>query len=520
MIVSEIIVKFTDMKRVILICLALWSASAFAQRTGVREEVLSDWNKASGLDGLYDFTPKASTPAPKGYEAVYISHYGRHGSRYAYTESAYTVFFNLLSEGRRQDNLTPYGEALLERVQPFWDNVRYRVGDLTPIGWEQQQRIAEIMVKSFPTVFGKGSVVDACSSSSVRSILSMSSCCAALSRLSPQSSVYEHQGKTDIQATRPNQGRNIFAYKGPALAFPYPESSETFFLRHLPGYNDILARVFKDTDSCLGSVNPYDLFFNIYMLVAGQNSLPQEQRLDLSGLVTPQEFATLWEIDNYERFREYFSYRTPCSSIVDDMVEKADAALMGGVRGADLRFGHDHVLMALLMIMDIDDFDHIPEAADDLVYYFQTFRSPMSTNIQMVFFAPKKNKPGDVLVKFLLNGEAWNRKETCLIAKDEEGKQLKIFSKNSSDSARNDRPGRTVTFISWDGKEWTADSWGEIIPTLAGKNFTVDEDYYFLMGDHRNNSNDSRSVGAVERSMIIGHVRRVVFPFSGWRAVR
>ena len=393
------------MKRVILICLALWSAAAFAQRTGVREEVLSDWNKASGLDGLYDFTPKASTPAPKGYEAVYISHYGRHGSRYAYTESAYTVFFNLLSEGRRQDNLTPYGEALLERVQPFWDNVRYRVGDLTPIGWEQQQRIAEIMVKSFPTVFGKGSVVDACSSSSVRSILSMSSCCAALSRLSPQSSVYEHQGKTDIQATRPNQGRNIFAYKGPALAFPYPESSETFFLRHLPGYKDILARVFKDTDSCLGSVNPYDLFFNIYMLVAGQNSLPQEQRLDLSGLVTPQEFATLWEIDNYERFREYFSYRTPCSSIVDDMVEKADAALMGGVRGADLRFGHDHVLMALLMIMDIDDFDHIPEAADDLVYYFQTFRSPMSTNIQMVFYAPRKNKPGDVLVKFLLNGE-------------------------------------------------------------------------------------------------------------------
>ena len=50
--------------------------------------------------------------------------------------------------------------------------------------------------------------------------------------------------------------------------------------------------------------------------------------------------------------------------------------------------------------------------------------------------------------------------------------------------------------------------------------YTVPEGKYFVMGDHRNNSNDSRSVGAVERSMIIGHVRRVVFPFSQWRGVR
>ena len=58
-----------------------------------------------------------------------------------------------------------------------------------------------------------------------------------------------------------------------------------------------------------------------------------------------------------------------------------------------------------------------------------------------------------------------------------------------------------------------------MIPELSGKNFTVDEDYYFLIGDHRTNSNDSRSVGAVERTMIIGHVRRVVFPFGSWRGV-
>ena len=137
-------------------------------------------------------------------------------------------------------------------------------------------------------------------------------------------------------------------------------------------------------------------------------------------------------------------------------------------------------------------------------------------------------KKGDTLtvsgsstdLQFLLNGEEWIRKKTCIVAKDEEGKQLKIFSKKVNEKARNGKQEETVTAISWDGKEWTAETWGEIIPTLANKTFMVDEDYYFLMGDHRNNSNDSRSVGAVERSMIIGHVRRVVLPFKNWRGVK
>ena len=50
--------------------------------------------------------------------------------------------------------------------------------------------------------------------------------------------------------------------------------------------------------------------------------------------------------------------------------------------------------------------------------------------------------------------------------------------------------------------------------------FTVPEGEYFVMGDHRNNSNDSRAQGTITRDMIIGHVRFVFFPFNAWRGVK
>lgn len=73
--------------------------------------------------------------------------------------------------------------------------------------------------------------------------------------------------------------------------------------------------------------------------------------------------------------------------------------------------------------------------------------------------------------------------------------------------------------ITYDGTQVTATNAAEMLQGLTGKTFTVGQDYFFVMGDHRNNSNDSRSQGPITRDMIVGHVRTVLFPFGQWRGV-
>ena len=66
---------------------------------------------------------------------------------------------------------------------------------------------------------------------------------------------------------------------------------------------------------------------------------------------------------------------------------------------------------------------------------------------------------------------------------------------------------------------WYLDAEAQNANPLAGRSFTVEDDYFFVMGDHRNNSNDSRAQGAIRRSYVMGHVQQVLFPFNAWRGI-
>ena len=394
------------MKRLstILLAVLICCLYATAQRTGVWDEVRADHRLASGLDNVYSFDVPALSKRPRGYREFYISHYGRHGSRYAYTAKTYNCLKNAMEAASLDDNLTEYGKFLKEELAPFFKTVEYRVGDLSPLGWQQQKRIAQVMVKSFPRAFRRGAVVDACVSPSMRSAMSMTSLCLSLGQLRPKMSIYEHQSIEDIQATRPNHGgHNPFAYNSIFPPSPCTEPIADYLERKLD-LDAILGRIFKNPQKIDFGATRVWVADYLYMLVGGMHSLEGYVDIpDVSGIFTNEEYAAMWEVDNYLRYHEYYKYQGTCCSIYDDIIAKADARIASGKRGADLRFGHDHVMMALLMIADINDFGHPVDNADDLALWFQTFESKMGTNLQLVFYKPcRKGKP--ILVKLLFNG--------------------------------------------------------------------------------------------------------------------
>ena len=94
--------------------LLLISASLLSQTT--KEEFLKNRRHASGIYQPYFFEATKSTPAPKGYTPFYISHYGRHGSRWVQTPDTYTYPQEILSKAHKERVLTPLGESVYERV--------------------------------------------------------------------------------------------------------------------------------------------------------------------------------------------------------------------------------------------------------------------------------------------------------------------------------------------------------------------------------------------------------------------
>ena len=49
---------------------------------------------------------------------------------------------------------------------------------------------------------------------------------------------------------------------------------------------------------------------------------------------------------------------------------------------------------------------------------------------------------------------------------------------------------------------------------------TLGEDEYFVMGDNRTNSRDSREIGPIKRSQIRGEALAVILPFSDIKTLK
>ena len=102
------------MKTKLTLTLLLLLTVGAAAQTSKREMYANPNRNGSTYFAYPGPVQKVLTPAPAGYEPFYISHYGRHGSRYMTSNKYYVQAITPMDSAAKLGLLTPKGEGARE----------------------------------------------------------------------------------------------------------------------------------------------------------------------------------------------------------------------------------------------------------------------------------------------------------------------------------------------------------------------------------------------------------------------
>jgi len=365
-----------------------------------KEEVLSDLRFAGGLYCPYYYTKFVPTQAPEGYNPFYISHYGRHGSRWVISSRCHIIPEKTLGEADKAGKLTELGKSLYERIQIVAEDARDRYGDLAPLGAEEEKEIAERMFRNFPEVFstkdGRECNIYCRSTQSPRCILSMAANNERLKELNP-----------DIKIIREASKRNNYLNNDANLNNDTVRTIVSDFLHKHLNPSRFITSIFTDTTYAYEHIDDPVEF--IHLIFSAAIDLPDINYLKISlyDVFSDDEIFILWQSSNLGMYcrvgPSLVNGKRALKSaglLLKDIIDCADSAINNKNISADLRFGHDTYIIPLLALMDIKGMN-IKESDPEKVYkVWSDFKaSPMGTNVQIIFY--RHIKSNDILVKIL-----------------------------------------------------------------------------------------------------------------------
>ena len=375
------------------------------------QQALEDIKRDNCISGSNYYAypgPRADglTPAPKGYKPVYISHYGRHGSRYLVSKDDYDVALRTLQHADSLGKLTAVGRETLAKVKMLREEAHNRFGELTQRGAEQHRDIARRMYERFPEVF-KGDVhVDAKSTVVIRCILSMENALQELLR---------HNNKLRISHDASDHDMHYMNFWDAELMKRcLPERSkgdyDAFRSRH-EKHDRVMRELFNDDSYWQNDINATDLNYRLFKLASNIQSSELRHKITLYNLFTAEELYENWLQTNAWWYAHYGGYTGNDANmsfierrLLRKMIEEADSCLQEKRPGATLRYGHEVCVMPLACLMELDnwglctdDLEQLDKAGWRCYNLF-----PMACNVQMVFYR-SKDKRKDTLVKVLLN---------------------------------------------------------------------------------------------------------------------
>lgn len=368
----------------------------------VYNEIVTNLNKAGGVYYAYPVSTSCNTPAPAGYTPFYISHVGRHGSRFLSKESDYLNPLKTLELAHEEKCLTPYGEKIYEEIKKICEVAKDRAGDLTDVGVKQQKQIAQRMFTAYPQVFADSNKIVAHSTMVMRCAMSMASFTEGLKEKNPQLRITMEPSERNAKYMN-FQTPEMIEYNDPHGLWQteYKEYRKS----QVPN-KSFLPKIFADSLFVNKYVNPVNFTCQMYKIFVGLQNL--NIKFNLKGLFDPNELFEIWKIYNFRMYAHYSNYShskgvvlKSSIPLLKNIIERADEAIINNKVGADLRFGHDTNIIPLAGLMGLDGCDNIVNTPENVYMVFQDYKiSPMASNIQLVFF---RNDDGTIILKFMLN---------------------------------------------------------------------------------------------------------------------
>ena len=404
------------MKRLTTTLLTLLLVMMQAAAQTAREEIKANKYLAGSnyLDYNRQLTTQKLTPAPKGYVPFYMSHYGRHGSRWLISKDSYTSVVEPMQKAKAAGKLTAKGLEVLALLERFvaeppanfptldgkWQGAQPRLGDLTTVGERQHHGIAQRMVKNFPEIFKTQNVaIDARSTTVNRCILSMTAECEELAAANPTARIhndvsdalqyYLNQSRSGLVKAMAAKGREVRRTEGATRIKP----------------DRLMGVLFNDAAWVKKEMKADRLMSSLFDVVTNMQS--HDTDIDLYDLFTDDEIYDQWRSRNIGWYIDYgaapqtggvmpFSQK----NLLYNIIATADTVTQ---TQATLRFGHEVCVMPLACLLELDSCGASVSDLDQLDKVWRNYRIyPMGCNIQLIFYRPKKGQ-GDILVKALLN---------------------------------------------------------------------------------------------------------------------
>lgn len=396
--------------RKIILALSLLAGVCTVQAQTSFEEIKENPNKAGGIYLAYPVTESMNTRPPKGYEPFYISHYGRHGSRYLIGDRDYKWLIDLFDKAEAANALTPLGKSVAERLDSVWVEAEGRGGDLTPLGARQHKGIAQRMYDSFPQVFDNNSEITARSTVVLRCALSMAAFCEGLKERNPALVIPKESSNRFMNYLNwhSDESNHYTRHDG-----DWAEENRKFH-NEMTKSGRITASLFSDKDFVRKNVNPDDLMWGLYWVAVDMQNV--ETPVSFMDLFTTEELFSLWQAFNYSFYATNSNPPAAKGLLLANskpqlrnILESAREKIKTGKHGADLRFGHDGNLIPLAGLLNLHNCYGSESDPYKLYKSYSDFKiAPMGGNLQIVFFRPKDAKKhaadnSDILVKFMLN---------------------------------------------------------------------------------------------------------------------